>query len=608
MCGIFGYLGKRNPVKMGIEGLKKLEYRGYDSAGIAGVSHGKIIYCKEVGKVAVLEKEVEAAHLDLELSIAQTRWATHGKPSQVNAHPHFNEDKSLAVVHNGIIENYESIKNSLMSDGVKFVSETDTEVIAHLISKFYKGDFLAAVLHAIPLMKGSFAFTVIHKDFPDRIIAVGNDCPLIVGIGSDEAFISSDANAFSEYTQEVVYLTNAEVAVVFVNKLEVYGSSRQSIDKTVETLEGISCNATKGTFEHYTLKEIFEQPQTIRSALLSRASEEFGTAYFEEINEQLPSLIDAERILILGCGTSWHAGYMASYLFEDMARIPVQVEISSEYRYKNPVVPHRTLVLAISQSGETADTIAAVRELKAKGSKVIALCNVHGSTLSRIADGCIYLRAGPEIAVCSTKAFTSQVVILSLLCLAMARMRNMNKKDGQAFVAAIENLPGQVQQILETAPHIKAIAEKYASNENFFFVGRRYMYPASLEGALKLKEITYINANGYPAGELKHGSISLINKECPTVALCANKMTYDKILSNLMEIKARSGPIIAIVEAGQKGIQGITDDVIWIPETIDELAGVTSVVAAQLFAYYVALARGTDIDKPRNLAKSVTVE
>lgn len=608
MCGIFGYIGKRNPVKMAIEGLKKLEYRGYDSAGVAGISRGNILYCKQVGKVEVLEKEVEAAHLELELSIAQTRWATHGKPTQVNAHPHFNEAKSLAVVHNGIIENYESIKNQLMSEGVKFVSETDTEVIAHLIGKFYKGDILAAVLHAIPLLKGAFAFTVIHKDFPDRILAVGNECPLIVGIGDKEAFISSDPNAFAEFTQEVVYLTNAEVAVVFVDKLEVYGSSRQAIDKTVETLAGTSCSATKGSYEHYTLKEIFEQPQTIRSALLSRASEEFGTAYFGELHEQLSSLIDAERILILGCGTSWHAGYLASYLFEDMARIPVQVEISSEYRYKNPVVPHRTLVIAISQSGETADTIAAVRELKAKGIKVIALCNVHGSSLSRIADGCIYLRAGPEIAVCSTKAFTSQMVILSLLCLTMARMRNMSKKDGQDFVRALENLPGQVQQILETAPHIKTIADKYAFCENFFFIGRRYMYPASLEGALKLKEISYINANGYPAGELKHGSISLINKDCPTVALCGNKMTYDKILSNLMEIKARSGPIIAIAESGQEGLEGITEDIIWIPETVDELGGITSVVAAQLFAYYVALARGTDIDKPRNLAKSVTVE
>lgn len=608
MCGIFGYVGRRNAVKMALDGLKRLEYRGYDSAGIAGISKGNIVFCKQVGKVEVLEKEVLAMHLELELSIAQTRWATHGAPSQKNAHPHFDGNKTLAVVHNGIIENYESIKTMLMSEGVVFVSETDTEVIGHLIAKNYQGDFLAAVMHTVPMLKGAFAFTVIHKDYPDRIIAVGNEAPLVVGIGKNESFVSSDPNAFAEFTQEVVFLSNAEVAVVFADKLEVYSSTKQAIDKPVENLEGVTCCASKGTFEHYTLKEIFEQPQTIRSALLSRANQEFGTAYFPEIHEQLSTLIDAERILVLGCGTSWHAGYMASYLFEDIARIPVQVEISSEYRYKNPVVPHGTLVIAISQSGETADTIAAVRELQAKGSKVLSLCNVHSSTLARISDGVIYLRAGPEIAVCSTKAFTSQLVVLSLLCLAMARMRNMSKQDGQRFVEALEMLPAKVQQILETAPHIKGLADKYAFNENFFFVGRRYMYPASLEGALKLKEISYINANGYPAGELKHGSLSLIHEGCPTVALCANKMTYDKILSNLMEIKARSGPIIAIAEAGQEGVQKITQDIIWIPQTIDELAGITSVVAAQLFAYYVALARGTDIDKPRNLAKSVTVE
>lgn len=608
MCGIFGYIGQRNAVKTTMNGLKKLEYRGYDSAGIAGVSKGNILFCKEVGKVEILEKEVEAAHLSLELAIAQTRWATHGVPSKVNAHPHFDEKQTLAVVHNGIIENYESLKNTLIAEGVKFVSQTDTEVIAHLIAKFYKGDILNAVLRAIPLLKGAFAFTLIHKDFPDRIIAVGNECPLVVGIGDNEAFVSSDPNAFLEYTREAVYLNNAEVAVILVDKLEVYGSSHQAINKQVETIESDASTINKGGFEHYTLKEIFEQPQTIRSALLLRSSEDYGTAYFDEIHGDLMSLLDAERILILGCGTSWHAGYMAAYLFEDMARIPVQVEISSEYRYKNPVVPHRTLVIAISQSGETADTIAAVRELKAKGSKVLAICNVHGSTLSRIADVCVFLRAGPEIGVCSTKAFTSQVVVLSLLCLAMARMRNMSKQDGREFVYALEKLPAQVQEILETAPHIKSVAEKYAHHDNFFFVGRRYMYPASLEGALKLKEITYVNANGYPAGELKHGSISLINSECPTVAMCANKMTFDKILSNLMEIKARSGPIVAIAECGQEGVEGVADDIIWIPDTIDELAGVTSVVAAQLFAYYVALARGTDIDKPRNLAKSVTVE
>ncbi len=612
MCGIFGYLGRRNAVKTAIDGLKKLEYRGYDSAGIAGVFQGQIIGCKEVGKVEGLEREVQELDFQLESAIAHTRWATHGKPSQINAHPHYDNARSLALVHNGIIENHLALKKELVSQGARFVSETDTEVISHLIASLYKGDLLFAVRKAIGMLKGAFAFALIHKDFPDQIVVVGHESPLVIGVGEQEMFVSSDPVAFSEFTHNVVFELlqpinrclngNDEVAVVHRDTFEVFDAAGQRSEKKIEKLTAKFGTASKGAYEHYTLKEIFEQPQTIRSAYVDRLSEEFGTAHFEEVQTEMPELLDVERILILGCGTSWHAGYLGAYLFEDMARIPTQLEISSEYRYKNPLVPHRTLVIAISQSGETADTIAAVRELKAKGT------NVHGSTLSRIADACINMRAGPEIGVCSTKAFTSQVVILSLLCLAMARMRNMHKEDGKRFITAIEDLSAQVEQILETAPHIEKIANKYAHHENFFFVGRRYMYPVSLEGALKLKEISYINANGYPAGELKHGAIALINENCPTVALCSNKGTYEKILSNIMEIKARNGPVIAIAESGQKGLEGIVDDIIWIPEVIDELAGIPATVATQLLAYYIARKRGTDIDKPRNLAKSVTVE
>lgn len=608
MCGIFGYVGKKNVVKTTIDGLKRLEYRGYDSAGIAGVKDGKILYCKEVGKVAVLEKEVEKAGLVLDVGIAQTRWATHGQPSKVNAHPHLDNAGSIAVVHNGIIENYESLKKTLIEKGAKFVSQTDTEVVAHLVSSLYQGDLLKAVQEAVPLLKGSFAIALLHRDYPDRIIAIAQQSPLIIGKGPDDAFISSDANAFAAHTREVLYLADSEIAVVTADKIEVYDSLMGPIMRETETLNSTVEDISKGSFEHFTLKEIYDQPQTIRSALLSRFLEEYGTAEFEELEFDINELQSVQRILILACGTSWHAGYLSSYMFEDKARIPVQVEISSEFRYKNPVVPAGTLVIALSQSGETADTIAAVREVKAKGMRVLAITNVHGSTLAREADACLFLKAGPEIGVCSTKAFTSQVVVLSLLCLLMARMRNMSKQEGQEFLDALQKLPAQVQQVLDQSDKIQVIAKKYARYQNFFFIGRGYMYPVSLEGALKLKEISYINANGYPAGEMKHGPIALINEECPVVTLCANKTTFEKLASNMMEVKARKGPIIAIAEEGQKGIEKVADDIIWVPATCDELAAVPTTVVTQLLAYFIAKERGADIDHPRNLAKSVTVE
>lgn len=608
MCGIFGYIGSKDSVKTTLAGLKKLEYRGYDSAGIAGVRAGKILHCKEVGKVSILENEVKEANLTLDLAIAQTRWATHGKPNKINAHPHFDQKHSLALVHNGIIENHDALRKALMAKGVKFLSETDTEVVAHLVSSFYEGDILKAVQQTIPLLKGAFAIALVHRDFPDRIVAVAHESPLVIGIGANEAFISSDSNALAPHTREVVFLANSEIAIVKSDKLEIYDASREKISKQTEKLAEVVEESSKGQFEHYTLKEIHEQPQTIQRALLSRCVDEFGTADFEELNLDANDLLAVERILIIGCGTSWHAGCLASYLFEDKARIPVQVEIASEFRYKNPVIPSGTLVIAISQSGETADTVAAVRELKAKGSKILSICNIHGSTLVRESDACIFLRAGPEIGVCSTKAFTSQVVVLTLFCLMMARMRHLGKQEGQEFLGALRKLPEQVQNVLDNSSQIQAIAKKYARFQNFFYLGRGYMFPTALEGALKLKEISYINANGYPAGEMKHGPIALINDECPTVALCANKMTYEKMLSNLMEVKSRNGSIIAIAEKGAIGLQDVADDIIWIPAAIDEIAAVPTTLVTQLLAYYIAKERGTDIDQPRNLAKSVTVE
>lgn len=607
MCGIFGYVGPKNPVKMTLEGLKQLEYRGYDSAGIAGIREGKIDYCKEVGKIAFLEEEVNKRHLSLEIAIAQTRWATHGQVNQINAHPHFDNEKTLAVVHNGIIENYEILKKELQQKGANFVSNTDTEVIAHLVSSLYEGDLLKAVQTAIPLLKGSFAFALVHKDFPDQIIGVAHENPLVIGIGEAEAFISSDPNAFISYTRQAIYLSNAEIAVVKADHQEVYNTDKKIV-KERQTLSADVNSMSKGSYEHYTLKEIHEQPQAIRNALLSRFIMDYGTAIFEELSFSTVDLLRAERILILACGTSWHAGYVAAYMLEDKARIPVQLEISSEFRYKNPIILHNTLVIAISQSGETADTIAAVREVRAKGARVLAICNVQGSTLAREADSTIFLKAGAEIGVCSTKAFTSQVTVLSLFTLLMARMRHMGKGEGQEFLHALLKIPEQVQEILEKSDEIQALAKKYAHYNNFFYLGRRYMFPTSLEGALKLKEISYINANGYPAGEMKHGPIALINEECPTIALCANKMTFEKLISNLMEIKARKGLVLAIVEEGQPRLKGNVDDVFYIPDTIDELSSILVTVFTQLFAYYVARERGTDIDQPRNLAKSVTVE
>lgn len=609
MCGIFGYIGKEDAVKIAIDGLKRLEYRGYDSAGIAGVIDGRMIDYREVGKVSVLEKEVTKKDLKLDVVIAHTRWATHGEPSQVNAHPHFDMIRSLAIVHNGIIENFSELKKRLIADGVVFTSQTDTEVIAHLIARNYRGDIVKAVLDILPHLKGAYAIAIVHKDHPEKIIAVAQESPMVVGVGKDQSFVSSDFQAFAPYTNKMVFLESGEMAVVEANHFAVYNSQGDLMSKTVETISTDQLDACKGKYEHYTLKEIFEQPRTIKNAYANRFSEEYGTACFERLSDHIQHLQSIERILILACGTSWHAGLVASYMIEKNARIPVQVEISSEFRYKNPIVANNTLVIAISQSGETADTIAAVREIKAaKGSKVFSICNVLGSTLVRESDYTVFLHAGPEIGVCSTKAFTSQLVVLSLFALYLGRMRHMSREQGQAFLRELQQLPAQVDAILDCAEAIQHIAKKYAKYENFFFIGRQFMYPTSLEGALKLKEISYINAVGYPAGEMKHGPIALINEMCPTVALCANQRTYEKMLSNLMEVKARKGLVIAVCEDGVTGIESIADHLIWIPSTIDDLAPITTSVALQLFAYYIALERGADIDQPRNLAKSVTVE
>lgn len=608
MCGIFGYLGPREATSLVLEGISKLEYRGYDSAGIAVIHDGILMFEKRVGKVSGLKEAVQSQKWDSHTAIAHTRWATHGKPTEENAHPHFDAQVKCAIVHNGIIENHDAIRRLLQKRGVKFHSETDSEVISQLIGYLYKGNFLRAVQRALPLLEGGFAIAAIHEDHPGEIVCVAKESPLAIGIGKGEMFVASDARAFLKYVRHVIYLKASEVALVTKKGVEAFDARLTPIELEGEDFNQIVEEASKGDFQHFMIKEIFEQPQTIQNALLARFSKEYGTATLDNLNFTDEELQNIERILILACGTSLHAGMIAAYMLEEKARIPVEVEISSEFRYKNPIVKENTLAIAISQSGETADTLAAMRELREKGAKILGICNVQGSTLAREVNSCLFLHSGPEIGVAASKTYTSQLVVLSLLTLRLARMRQMSQKEGSQFIEGLIQLPDQVKQILENSSRIHGLAEKYAGYDDFFFLGRRYMYPTALEGALKLKEIAYINANGYPAGEMKHGPIALINEMCPTIAFCADSYTYPKILSNLMEVKARNGKILAIAPYGAPDIETIADDVIWVPQTLDELAPILSTVVGQLFAYYVAHKRGTEIDQPRNLAKSVTVE
>lgn len=603
MCGIAGYIGKRNALSVVVEGLSRLEYRGYDSAGVAAHVGKEIAIEKQVGKVAALKQALEKKPIESHLAVAHTRWATHGKPTQENAHPHPNQTHDLVVVHNGIIENHLTLRRYLEGEGITFLSDTDTEVIAQLIGLLYKGDFLFSVKEAIPKLDGTFAIAVMHKDHPDEIVVAAKESPLCVGVGKDEMFVASDPAAFLPFTQDVIYLHGSEVAKITASGVEVFDADLAPVQKTSQRLEEGASDLSKGQYSHYMLKEIFEQPQTIGHAMLSRYCDQYGTAILDEI--ELSDRV-IRRIVILACGTSYHAGLIGAQMIEELARIPVQVEMSSEFRYRNPIIFDHTLVVAISQSGETADTLAAMRELREKGAHIIGLCNVQNSTMTREVDGCLFLRAGPEIGVASTKAFTSQLVVLSLLALKLARMRVMSQAEGQAFLEALKAIPNLTREVLNQRDHIADIAARYAEYENVFYLGRRYMYAMALEGALKLKEIAYVNANGYAAGEMKHGPIALIDPKCPTVACLCDQVTFNKALSNLREVKAREGKIIAIAPEGST--VAMADDIIYVPQTRDEFAPILTTVATQLLAYEIAAARHCEIDQPRNLAKSVTVE
>ncbi len=605
MCGIFGYIGDGASSKICLKGLKTLEYRGYDSAGIAASKEGALQVCKQVGKVSALEEELDIKHCHGSAAIAHTRWATHGEPSKTNAHPH--TGPGLALVHNGIIENFQNLKQKLQEDGTTFSTDTDTEVIAHLIADHYTGDLLSALQESARKLQGSYALALVHKDHPDEIIACAHESPLAIGIGENECFVASDANAFQGRPLKIAFLHDGEFARCVKGGVTFYDGQGQKIQKDLHDIDIQNETLSKNGFAHYMLKEIHEQPTTLQEALEGRLSEEFGTSQFDELTLTPQELHKVSRIVIIACGTSWHAGLLGVDLIETLARIPVRAEIASEFRYTNPLVDEETLVIAISQSGETADTIAALREAKAKGAKVLGICNVAHSSLTRYADSTLFLRAGQEISVCSTKAFTSQLMLLALFALYLGRQRHLSKSDGQKFIDDLKELPLKVRQIIASSGNIEKIARKYSSFEDFFFLGRRMMFPTALEAALKLKEISYLNAIAYPAGEMKHGPIALIGPELAVLGFGGNRQTRDKLLSNLMEVKARQSPILLFTEEGDSTCE-IANDVLYLPPMSDLLAPIPYSVASQLFAYFIAVEKGTDIDQPRNLAKSVTVE
>ncbi len=604
MCGIFGYIGDKDPLKTCLAGLEQLEYRGYDSTGIAGIAEGAISTYKEAGKLSLLKQKINLSRLDL--AIGHTRWATHGKVTYENAHPHLDSSQSIALVHNGIIENYDSLREELKSRGIPFLSETDSEVIVQLISSHYQGNLVDAVYKTLPLLKGAFAIALIHKDHPDQIVAAARESPLAIAYNDDctESLISSDQNAFLGTSLNVLFLMGDEIALIQKGAIHIFDQALQPVEKKTERFKNDYKAPSKEGFAHFMRKEISEQPQTIQKAFDGRF-----TPDFEPIGISLEELKSMRHIWILGCGTSAHAGHIGAMYFEDLVKIPSSCDIASEARYRDPILGPDTLVIALSQSGETADTLAALREAKKQGCRILGICNVQNSTLTRETDGSIFLKAGPEVSVCSTKAFTSQLAVLNLLALHLSHIRGrLSPALAVHYVDKLKQIPSHIQQVLDQAADIERLAQKYAAYEDFFFMGRRYMFPTAQEAALKLKEISYVNANGCPAGELKHGPLALINPSFPVVAFCANIRTQEKILSNLMEVKARGGPILAFAPQGLNAVADVADDVFWLPPTIDELSPFASAIAGQLLAYFIAKERGCDIDQPRNLAKSVTVE
>lgn len=614
MCGIVGYVGAREAEPILVEGLRRLEYRGYDSAGIATLAGKKLHFRKKAGRVGDLASYLNMHPAPGCVGISHTRWATHGAATDGNAHPHIagTGANQVAVVHNGVIENYSILKRQLEAEGVVFQSQTDTEVVAQLIAHHLDGDLMAAFRKVLKLLKGTYGLAVVCAQNPDMILGARLGSPLVVGVGADEHFLASDPSALIGHTQKVVYLQDRQMCVLTADEFHVYDDSDARISASVQSIDWDVGDSDKGGFPHHMLKEIFEQPETIAAAMRGRLDESDATAHFGGLNLDARQLRRAERIILTACGTSYHAGLVGEYLFEEYARLPVEVEYASEFRYRNPPIDQNTIVIAITQSGETADTLAAMRESKRKGHRTLAICNVVGSTIAREADGGVYLHAGPEVGVASTKAFTSQVTVLAMLALFFGRIRHLSSLAGGRIIEELQALPDAVARALRCNDEVRRIAEKYYQATNMLFMGRQYMYPVALEGALKLKEISYIHAEGYPAAEMKHGPIALVDSETPSIFLTPRGSVFDKVMSNLEEVKARRGPVIAIASEGDPRaadyVSDRADEVIFVPDVPEFVQPMVTAIPLQLFAYHVAVLRGCDVDKPRNLAKSVTVE
>ncbi|AWM40568.1 Glutamine--fructose-6-phosphate aminotransferase [isomerizing] [Gemmata obscuriglobus] len=610
MCGIVGFTGTREASPILLEGLRRLEYRGYDSAGLVTGTGNELHVRKKAGRLAELAKHLGTHPAPGCHGISHTRWATHGGATDRNSHPHLNARNDIAVVHNGVIENYAALKHQLQEKGVAFRSDTDTEVLAHLISHYYHGDLTAAVRQALALVKGTYGIAVMAKAEPGVIVGARLGSPLVIGVGDDGTYLASDANALAGFADKVVYLTDRQLCTLNETDWEIRDQDLAPVSVSVSDIGAFlgTGDADRGEYPHYMLKEIYEQPETLANAMRGRLEADNATAHFGGLNLSAQQLRQVDRVIMTACGTSYHAAMVGEYLLEELARVPVEVEYASEFRYRNPPLDRSSVVLALTQSGETADTLAALRESKRMGHTTLAICNAVGSSIAREADGGVYLHAGPEIGVASTKAFTSQVCVLTMLALYLGRTRHLSSTQGQRIIDDLHALPETVRKTLACHDHVKRVAEKYAHAKNVLYLGRQYLYPVALEGALKLKEISYIHAEGYPAAEMKHGPIALVDESTPSVFLVPRGNVFDKVMSNMQEIKARGGPVIAVAGAGDREVAALADDVIPIPDVPEYLQPIVTAIPLQLLAYEIALLCGCDVDKPRNLAKSVTVE
>ncbi|MEI6083656.1 MAG: glutamine--fructose-6-phosphate transaminase (isomerizing) [Verrucomicrobiota bacterium] len=608
MCGIIGYIGSKDAPNIILEGLRRLEYRGYDSSGIVTINKGQFELRKKSGRIndlaGVLKKQPAHGHT----GVGHTRWATHGAPTDANAHPHLDQSGKIALVHNGVIENHQSLKDKLIAKGHTFASQTDTEVLAHLVGDYYKGDLTEAVRLALKDIVGTYGIAVIHVDHPESIVGARRGSPLLLGVGRDENFLASDVSAIIAHTRRVVYLNDFELVTLTRDDFQVTTIEATSVTPQVREVEFAAEEVERGKYPHFMLKEIFEQPRVVENALRGRIVHPEATARLGGLNLSPADLRAVDRIIFIACGTALHAGMVGKYIMEELARIPTETDYASEFRYRNSPIDKHTLVFALSQSGETIDTLAAVRECRRKGHKTLGIINVVGATIAREVDGGTYMHAGPEIGVAATKTFVSQLTILTLLAVLMGRMRHLASTRGAEILKELERIPGKIDLILKQNDAIAAVAQKYCAANNFLFLARQANFPIALEGALKLKEISYIHAEGYPAAEMKHGPIALVDPHTPSVFIAPQNSVYDKTLANIEEVKARKGPVIAVATAGDTEIAKRADDVLYIPATLECLEPLLTVIPLQLLAYHIAVRRGCDVDKPRNLAKSVTVE